>query len=257
MSRPIIAITYSSQEFEEFTHWRRMFEGLVEAGAVPLAVDCQAEVPGIDEIIGQVDGLILSGGGDLDPVLYQGDRLDPTLRGVNVARDENELRAWRTARSLGIPVLAICRGAQLLTADLGGDLYMDLPRDRGVLVQHRHSEEVLGTTVHDISVDGSSQLSEWLGGISKISVNSMHHQGIKTLAAGTIEVAHADDGLIEAFEIPNEPIVAVQWHPEVLWKTSNEQLNILKGFVRQAATSAENRLSNSMSPVHALVPTDD
>ena len=257
MPRPIIAITYSSRELKEFTHWRRMFEGIVEAGAVPLAVDCQAEVFGIDEIIGRVDGLVLSGGGDIDPMQYQGDRQDPTLRGVNVDRDENELRAWRSARSRGIPVLAICRGAQLLTAELGGDLYMDLPRDRGELVKHRYTEEALATTVHDISVAGSSQLSEWLGGMPKISVNSLHHQGIKKLPAGTVEVAYADDGLIEAFEMPNEPVVAVQWHPEVLWKTSDEQLNILKGFVRQATASAQNRLSNAMRPVPALVPMDN
>ncbi|OIH84956.1 hypothetical protein BLJ79_07025 [Arthrobacter sp. UCD-GKA] len=134
---------------------------------------------------------------------------------------------------------------------------MDLPRDRGELVKHRYTEEALVTTVHDISVAGSSQLSEWLGGMSKISVNSLHHQGIKRLPAGTLEVAYADDGLIEAFEMPNEPVVAVQWHPEVLWKTSDEQLNILKGFVRQAAASAQNRLSSTMSPVPALVPMDD
>lgn len=133
---------------------------------------------------------------------------------------------------------------------------MELLRDRGGLVRHRHSEEALGTTVHDISVAESSQLSEWLGGVSKISVNSMHHQGIKTLAEGTVEIAHADDGLIEVFELPNEPVAAVQWHPEVLWKTGEEQLNLLKGFVRQAAASAQNRLSSTMIPVSAMVPID-
>lgn len=238
MRRPTIAVTYSSGELDEFTLWRHMFEGIVEAGATPLAVDASTRLPGIEALISRVDGLIIGGGGDVDPRLYDGDPDDPTVRGVNPDRDDNELRAWRTAREQGMPVLAICRGAQLLNVDLGGELYVDLRRDHGTAVPHRRTEEELISPAHEVTLKAGSRLAEWHGGESRIAVNSQHHQGIKRIAPGTVETARSDDGLAEAYELTEANLVAVQWHPEVLWKTDPLQRRLLQGYVDAARTYA-------------------
>lgn len=232
---PIIAVTYSASELDVFYHWRYMFEGIVAAGGVPLAIDCDSEVEGIATLVRRVDGLILSGGGDVDPVLYGGDPEDPTLWDVNPVRDENERIAWETAREAGIPVLGICRGAQLLNVMLGGDLYADLRRDRGAEIPHRSTEEATIEHLHSVDLDPSSELAGWMGGGGpKVMVNSQHHQGIRTLAPRVTPVARSEDGLVEAFEWPEEGLVAVQWHPEVVWATDENHLDLLRGFVEKA-----------------------
>jgi putative glutamine amidotransferase len=238
VNRPVIAVTYSSAELTIFTLWRRMFDGVVEAGGTPLAIDCRQTVPEIEELVARVDGLILGGGGDVDPSRYAGPPDDPTLRGVNPERDENEVRAWRAAREAGIPVLAICRGAQLLTAELGGDLYVDLARDRDDRIEHRNTEDFLSQPAHEVTLDPASRLASWHGGTTRLTVNSQHHQGIKALPPGAIETARADDGLAEGFELAGTNMVAVQWHPEVFWKSDAIHLRLLESFVADAGTYA-------------------
>jgi putative glutamine amidotransferase len=234
VKRPTIAVTYSSPELGEFKLWRHMFEGIVEAGGVPLAIDCATHVPEIESLVRRVDGLMIGGGGDIDPRRYGADPRDPIIRGVNVQRDENELRAWQTARDLGMPVLAICRGAQLLTVELGGDLYIDLSRDFRTTIRHDNTEDELVVTAHEVALAPGSRVAAWHGGASYAPVNSQHHQGIKRIAPGTVETARSSDGLTEAYELAEANLVAVQWHPEVLWKTSPLQLRFLKNFIAEA-----------------------
>jgi len=233
--RPIIALTYSPSELEIFYHWRYMFEGIVAAGGVPLAIDCDTKVEDIATLVGRVDALIIGGGGDVDPELYGGDPEDPTLWDVNPVRDENERLAWEAARAAGIPVLAICRGSQLLTVLLGGDLYADLRRDFDGPVSHRSTEEALNECTHTIDLDPSSELAGWMGASGpEVGVNSQHHQGIRTPAGEVTIVGRSADGLVEAFEWPEAQLVAVQWHPEVLWSTDEHHLGLLRGFVEKA-----------------------
>ncbi len=230
--RPIVAMTYSSTELEGFVHWRHMFRGLVAAGAVPIAIDCAVPVPQVAELVGRVDGLVISGGGDVSPDRYGGDPADPTLGDVNPVRDAGELAALDAARESGLPVFAICRGAQLVNVGLGGTLYADLDRDRPGSIAHRAGEEPLERVLHPVAVDPSSRLSRWLGGASELDVNSEHHQGLRDLASGLRATAWSSEGLVEAFEHPTEPLLAVQWHPEILWVNEPHALALMAAFTR-------------------------
>ena len=114
--KPVIAVTLSSQELPHLVHWRRMFEGLQDCGAIPLAIDCGGTPIRISGLLARVDGLILSGGVDVDPTLYGGNRRDPFVQHVDPIRDSNEIEAFESARQERIPTLAICRGAHLVNA---------------------------------------------------------------------------------------------------------------------------------------------
>ncbi|XBB66522.1 gamma-glutamyl-gamma-aminobutyrate hydrolase family protein [Nocardioides sp. WV_118_6] len=240
LDRPLIGITYSSAELADFLLWRSMFRGVVAAGGIPLAIDCRHPLPDLADLadlVGRLDGLVVSGGGDVDARRYGASPDDPLLRGVNPHRDESELAALDAALDRRLPVLAICRGAQLVNVARGGTLYVDLGRDLPSELRHRESEEALGEPLHDVDVVAGTTLAAWTGG-GTIGVNSQHHQGIRTLAAGLVPSAHAPDGLIEAYEDPAARLVAIQWHPEVLWPVAEHALGLLRGFVAECGAPA-------------------
>lgn len=212
-SKPVIAVTLASRELPAMVHWRLMFAGL----------------------LAHVDGLLISGGADVDPRRYGGVPDDPTLTGVNPVRDANEINAFEVAWSRRLPTLAICRGAQLVNAVRGGTLYADLARDFPSDINHRLGEEALAGNAHQVEIIGGSRLAEWTGVSGAISVNSQHHQGIRALADGFAVTARATDGLIEAYESVTHPLSAVQWHPEISWRTDTLSRRLLSGFVSTCA----------------------
>lgn len=216
---------------QRYHHWREMLGGIIAAGAAPLTVDCRTPRDDLEHVIGMVDGLILLGGADVNPELYGGDPLDPLLRPAPRTLDDNEITALHIALRRGLPVLAICRGAQLTNVALGGTLYADLPRDRGTAVCHRQAEDELINTAHTVEIRPDSRLAQWTGAAGRIDVNSMHHQAVRDLAPGLRPTAVADDGLIEAFEVAAANLVAVQWHPEILWVNDPYAANLMRGFV--------------------------
>lgn len=229
--KPVIAVTISSQELPRMVHWRRMFEGLQHCGAIPLAIDCGSGPVNVSRLLGHVDGLLLSGGCDVDPALYGAQRNDPAIGDTNPTRDRNEITAFESAWRRHIPTLAICRGAQLVNAARGGSLYADLPRDRPSATVHRRTEADLVSIAHDIEVEAGSRVAKWLGRDGRIGVNSQHHQGIQALASGFVATAHADDGLVEAYESADQPLTAIQWHPEMNWEYDDMSQRLLRGFV--------------------------
>jgi putative glutamine amidotransferase len=232
-AKPVIAVTLSGSELPRLVHWRQMFEGLYACGAIPMAVECGASALNVSGLLAHVDGLLISGGGDVDPTLYGGDAQDPAVDGVNVVRDSNEIAAFEFAWRHSIPTLAICRGAQLANAARGGTLYVDLARDHPSGIPHRRTEHELLSVAHPVDVAAGSRLATWLGQDCEFSVNSQHHQGIRRLALGFSATAWADDGLIEAYEASDEPFTAVQWHPEINWSASEMSRRLLRGFVDQ------------------------
>jgi len=228
---PVIAVTLDFDELPGFVHWKEMFRGIVVAGAAPVAIDCGKPRTDLPAILESVDGLLISGGVDVDPSLYGGSPDDPRIQKINPHRDANELIALEIARARGIPILAICRGAQLTNVALGGTLYADLARDWVGRTGHWHSEEALIDSLHLVQVEADTLLADWMGIYGIVPVNSQHHQGIKTLAPSARAVAYTDDGLVEAFEIASDRLVAVQWHPEVLWRNEPHALELLRSFV--------------------------
>lgn len=236
---PIIAVTFDARELVQFTLWRRMFAGLNASGAIPVAIDTSAPQSAIANLIQHVDGLVISGGGDVSPGLYSGAIDDPLLRGVNPNRDTNEINALNAAIEFEKPVLAICRGAQLVNVAYGGTLYADLARDLGTTTAHQESKDALAGALHSVEVSPGSRLASWMGVSGALAVNSQHHQGIRMLGAELVPTAFSEDGLVEAYESLKNRLVAVQWHPEVLWPAADHARALLRGFTESCVGPRE------------------
>jgi len=199
---------------------------LESAGLVPLAVPTMLAADRAGAALAAVRGLVLTGGEDVAPDRY-GAAPHPRLGDVDPVRDAAELALIAAARARRLPILAICRGIQILNVALGGTLYQDLDSERPGSVPH--SAE---TTRHAVHVEAGSLLERTIGTRSA-TVNSRHHQAIRDLAPGLRAVAWADDGVIEGAEPAekNGPwIVAVQWHPEDLTERA-----LFDGFARAVA----------------------
>ncbi len=236
---PLVVLSISSREFSEYLLWRDMYVGLYDAGITVVSIDTSVESIPLEAIMGQADGLILSGGGDVDPSFYGGDRRHPALSGVDTTRDLNEIALLERALGRGIPVLGICRGAQLINVASGGSLFQDLSLERGATVSHQGREDRLDKAIHPVEVSPDSRLAALLGEAGEVRVNSAHHQGIDRVGDGLEVVARAGDGLIEAVEgVGDTPLVGVQWHPENLWRTQAHATRLLAGFAGWCSTSA-------------------
>ncbi|HEX2023814.1 MAG TPA: gamma-glutamyl-gamma-aminobutyrate hydrolase family protein [Acidimicrobiales bacterium] len=211
--RPRIGITTSPSlhegRFSEALD-RAYVTAVLRAGGLPviLPVIGPAQAP---KVAACLDGIAFSGGGDVDPALYGGDRV-PELRGVSARRDAYEVALVRQALELGLPMLGTCRGCQLLNVALGGTLVPHLAGADG-----RHSaRDRWAEPVHTVSVLEGSVLRTVLGpGV--VGVNSLHHQAVAEVGTGLRAVAWADDGVIEAVEgVDGNRALGVQWHPELL-----------------------------------------
>lgn len=186
-----------------------------EAGGIPLLLSSQnpEAVPIIVELI---DGLILSGGGDVVPDIYGGVDHD-TLYGLEPTRDAFEIVLVKEAQARSLPLLAICRGMQVCNVALGGTLYEDVPS----AIEGAHDHFLDGATVYETAVTvelaGNSKLRRLLG-VDEIGVNSIHHQAVRRLADGLVSAGFSEDGVIEAVEpaFDGWPMFGVQWHPEFL-----------------------------------------
>jgi len=199
---------------------------LESAGLVPLALPTMLAADRAGAALAAVRGLVLTGGEDVAPDRY-GAAPHPRLGAVDPVRDAAEVALITAARARRLPILAICRGIQILNVALGGTLYQDLESERPSSVPH--SDEALR---HTVRVEAGSLLERTLG-TRLATVNSRHHQAIRDLAPGLKAVAWADDGVIEGAEPanPNEAwIIAVQWHPEDLTERA-----LFEGFAQAIA----------------------
>jgi putative glutamine amidotransferase len=234
--RPLIGITSYAEEVqmgvwtEDAAVVPLAYVWAVEqAGGRPLVVPPTEE--GVDETLDALHGVIFSGGGDLDPELYgadpHGETDDPKPR-----RDQAEMRMLEAALARDMPVLAICRGSQLLNVARGGDLVQHLPESVG---HERHKHEPGAYSDHDVQVAGDSRLGGLLG--EHAPVKSHHHQGMGRIGEGLREVAWADDGVVEGLEDPSKRFaLGVLWHPE-----EGEDFELFKGLVEEARRYREDR----------------
>ena len=165
-----------------------------------------------EQLLELAHGLVLTGGEDVAPSRY-GEDPHPELGTVNFARDEMEFALLQGALERRMPVLAICRGMQLLNVALGGTLYQDLPSQRDGDLLHEQQAGV-NDRWHQARVEEGSRMAEIFGS-PMLHINSFHHQGVRDLAPTLRARAWADDGLVEAVEAPDHPwVFGVQWHPE-------------------------------------------
>jgi putative glutamine amidotransferase len=185
---------------------------LENAGLVPLIVPPLTRVENAAGLMSVAAGLVLSGGGDLDPALY-GEPLHAKANAPEADRDATELALIAAARELKTPVLAICRGIQAVNVALGGSLVQDIPSELPSAIVH-DTEGARAARTHEVALEPGSRLARAVGA-THIAVNSLHHQSVNRLAPGLRATAHSPDGVVEGLEAEDDWwLVGVQWHPE-------------------------------------------
>ena len=223
----VVAVTAHRQtDADEQVHLHTSYVTALErAGLVPLVLPTSLHPSHASAALHSLAGLVLSGGEDVDPARY-GARPHPQLGRIDRQRDEVEVTLARAALDLRIPVLAICRGMQILNVALGGSLFQDLPSECPGPVAH-------GAGDHDVAIEPRSLLARTLSGPSpSLRVNSRHHQALKDIAPALTVVGRAPDGVVEAVELrqPDGPwVIGVQWHPEDI-----PDIGLFRGFAEAA-----------------------
>jgi putative glutamine amidotransferase len=215
--RPVVGITLGDGDRPGYHSMREDYVRSVElSDAVPLVLPA-LRAEDAAAVLDRLDGLLLSGGIDVDPALY-GRARHPKLGRVDRRRDEFELALTREALARDLPLLAICRGHQVLNVATGGSLVQDIPSELKGAVTHDAPGRRTRRS-HTVDVEAGSRLAAILGAGAH-SVNSFHHQAIDTLGKGLVVSARSPkDGVIEGVELPGRSFVlGVQWHPESFWK---------------------------------------
>lgn len=232
--RPLIGVTTDIAAVAvEYDRWSDLFAGFADVGADFTALDWRS--PHVREVnVERLDGLVLSGGADVEPRLYQPRATElGSLLSIATGRDRFEFAILERALTGGMPVLAICRGAQLANVALGGDLLQDIGTDRPGSLQHQAAADKLSDVSHQVTLAPNSRLARWCAATeATIAVNSRHHQGIDRLADNLIATAHSPDGLIEGYEDQEGLLTGVQWHPEYLWRRESTSAALLSAYVR-------------------------
>lgn len=231
-ARPLIGITTKGRiEDGRFKLNARYVDAVRRAGGLPLLLPPGESDP--EAWLETVDGLILTGGGDVDPSLYGGTP-HATIHDVDAERDATELALARAADERGLPLFGICRGAQVVNVALGGTLVEHLPDEVGESLPHAPDREATEYERHDVRVAAGSKLATTMGG-ARCTTASWHHQAARRLAPGLEVVATADDGTVEAFEKRDHPwLVAVQWHPEATAAVDPAQQRLFDALVAAA-----------------------
>jgi putative glutamine amidotransferase len=239
-NKPKIGITLSETVYSENYRWparkrfdylkREYYEAILKVGGMPILLPNVEPPTAIDEVIDTLNGLLVTGGGDLEPATYGQAPLSGNTE--TNARDAFELTLLEKAISRKWPVLGICRGHQALNVALGGTLYQDLTCIPFKTLPHADPQQT-GRIFHDVTIDSDSKLFAVIGAES-IQTNSSHHQTIDRLGRGLKAVAFAPDGVIEAIEhTASEFVLGVQWHPEGIFE-SEHSLKIFAALVENA-----------------------
>lgn len=250
MTRPRIAITSGSNPGSTNHTWLRFdyLHAVSKAGGLPSIIasgftnplDEAEQLAG--EILDTCDGLLLSGGTDVDPKIF-GEIPHTALGRVDGPRDPFEIALAREAVRRDMPVLGICRGLQILNVALGGTLIQDIPSDVENATVHENGESRT-EIAHEVVIEPDSKLVQLLSA-TRVGVNSFHHQAAKRIGAGlTVSATSPKDRIVEGLEMRDRKfVVAVQWHPENFWKTSPVFDGLFSGFIDAAQRDAGSRRS--------------
>jgi putative glutamine amidotransferase len=216
-------------------------EAVEAAGGVPVVLPPQRG--NIDSLLSIVDGVLFSGGGDVDPERYGDTDRHPTTYGVHQLRDTFEVALFLSALERGVPILCICRGIQVANVALGGTLIQDIADQHGIDIEHRQHAAGYSPAQasHDVHIAPGTLMEHVFGGTA-VSVNSYHHQAIRDLSPELRLAGSAPDGVIEAVDRPVSRgwFLGVQWHPEMMFREHEPQLQLFTTFV---AAARENRRS--------------
>lgn len=218
------------------------------AGGAPLVIPILTDDALLDSIVAALDGVVMSGGHDFDPLRTLGEEPVAALGGIVPHLDEFNIKLVRKAVAKGIPVLGVCRGEQLLAVAFGGSLWQDIPSQcPQVFIKHRQTGTPASYGTHSISIEKDSFLEKTLGG-GKAIVNSLHHQAVKDIPQGFKAVAFSTDGVIEALErvAPLAPeyedggamIIGTQFHPELLVRGDDKSSEAIFRLLVEKASSS-------------------
>ena len=239
-SLPLISVTTSVtvDKYPERAYVNAAYLNAVQqAGGAPVPVPPQLGAPALAALLARIDGVLLTGGGDVDPARFS-EKPHPTVSDVSAARDALEIELTHWALANGRPLLAICRGLQVLNVALGGSLHQDIPSEPGGHLDH--SQKALqqmrrDQTVHHVKAQEGSRLARILGALD-VDVNSFHHQALNALGRGLVAVAWSPDGIVEGAETEDGGrfVVGVQWHPEDLVGYDPAARNLFAALVQAA-----------------------
>jgi len=217
-------------------------DAVTETGAVAVRLALITDADEARDALADVDAIIMTGGEDIDPAEY-GEEADENLEDVNKDRDTNDFLLLKAAVDMDMPVLATCRGLQVLNVMQGGTLIQDIPTQVDTNILHRSLDEV-DFVFHNVTVDKDSLVDQIMG-TTKLDANSWHHQAIKDLGNGLTVTGKADDGIIEIIEMDEKTFVlGVQFHPE--WHVAEGQGEYI-AFFERLYTEAEN-YKNQLAP---------
>lgn len=210
---------------------------IAAAGGLPVMIPLGLGEDELLQLVQRMDGILLPGGGDIAPTVYGGTRSD-LVSSVDEDRDRVEVVVARTAVSQKKPLLAICRGIQMLNVALGGSLWEDVELLMPQAMHHEFAKSnPRSYLAHTVTIEPNSLLARRLNR-RETAVNSLHHQGIRRLADGLRSTAFAPDGLIEGVEVIDHPYaIGVQWHPENIIQNAPHMLGLFRGLVEAAAVS--------------------
>ena len=237
--RPIIGIT-GNYDAGKCTLLEGYYRSVLEAGGAPVIIPPCDDTDMMVSLLEGVDALILSGGGDINP-LYLGEEPLRELGGINPARDWHELMLVRLAANRQIPILGICRGIQVMTAALGGKLCQDIYKESSATLKHSQETERHVCT-HTVRIEANSLLHRVFG-TETLPVNSFHHQAVREVAPGFAVSARSADGVIEAVEsTEHKSMIGVQWHPEcMILGGDRSMMPLFEWIVGEARSFAETR----------------
>jgi putative glutamine amidotransferase len=238
MNRPLIGITThpstaGAGAADQLPAQAAYVRAIAEAGGIPVFIPLTLMEYDLAVLFERLNGLLLSGGGDVDPALY-GALASTSLRSVDPARDRTELVLARWAATRGKPLLGICRGLQVVNVACGGTLIQDILAEHTGALDHDGPERPPSALAHPVRLEPGSQLARLLPQ-DPLETNSAHHQAIKALGRGLSVAAWSRDGIIEAVEVAGHPWgMAVQWHPERLLERS-ESRALFSAFIQACA----------------------
>lgn len=246
MNKPFIGIS-ASQYLKPGRTWRYNIAyepniiAIERAGGLPVIIPASVSMETLDAIYQRLDGVLLPGGGDINPRLYGQDPHE-TLDTVDDVRDAIEIELTRKAIADDLPIFGICRGIQVMNVALGGTLIQDIPSMVTGATRHTidKATETRGKVLHSVRIEEGSRLAGIIGE-PVVAVNSIHHQALGDVAPGAEVTAYSEDGLKEGIELPEKRFaLAVQWHPEDMIEDDTRMQELFNAFVE----AARNRMTS-------------